>query len=352
MVARISNDYEPQLPVVGEDIPGPVVPCHVETARLLEMVDQRTTVVGRGYRLPCSDSDDSDDDVLYAEGHDGEMRQINLRNEWSVDSWTADDSCGEGCAQLVDFNWFLPADDRVGDLPAPESQMDLSDSDSDVDDVKPDPVPVQMTTMAVGSLCPPVVTQTRPKEGCDPASLRRSRWGCDVLMEDSRVAVDTRQRSIAQDTDVGGIYVMPDCIPAVVPMLAAAPQATSEVAQTRPRGDCSVHFLLPVDGSIEPLDDDAQDVLSSGRETAGISSEVGSDVCVVPDLPPAAVSVRTVVAEVWMERFVLVPEACLVVSMTSTVARTFGPALSEEYSPVVLGGGGGARLLRHTPWSW
>ena len=112
--------------------------------------------VGRDFRLPCSDSDDSDDDVLYAEGHDGEVRQINLRNEWSVDSWTADDSCGEGCAQLDDFNWFLPADDRVGALPAPESQVDLSDSESDVDDVEPDPVPVQMTTTAVESLCPPV----------------------------------------------------------------------------------------------------------------------------------------------------------------------------------------------------
>ena len=39
LVARISNDYEPQLPVVGEDIPGPAVPCHVGTARLLETVD-------------------------------------------------------------------------------------------------------------------------------------------------------------------------------------------------------------------------------------------------------------------------------------------------------------------------
>ena len=73
LVARISNDYEPQLPVVGEDIPGPAVPCHVGTARLLETVDRRTTVVGRDFRLPCSDSDDSDDDVLYAEGHDGEV---------------------------------------------------------------------------------------------------------------------------------------------------------------------------------------------------------------------------------------------------------------------------------------
>ena len=93
LVARISNDYEPQLPVVG-DIPGPAVPCHVGTARLLETMDRRTLVVGRDFRLPCSDSNDSNDDVVYAEGHDEEVRHISLRNEWSADSWTADDSCG------------------------------------------------------------------------------------------------------------------------------------------------------------------------------------------------------------------------------------------------------------------
>ena len=108
-----------------------------------------------------------------------------------------------------------------------------------------------------------------------------------------------------------------------------------------------MNLLLPVDGSIEPLDGDAPDVLSAGREPAGIVLS-SSDICMVPDLLPAAVSVRTVVAEVWMEKFVLVPEPCPVVSMTSTVARTFGPALSEEYSPVVLAGGGG--LLWHIPW--
>ena len=73
LVARISNDYGPQLPAVGEDIPGPAVPCHVGTARLLETVDWWTTVVGRDFRLPCSDSDNSDDNVLYAEGFDGEV---------------------------------------------------------------------------------------------------------------------------------------------------------------------------------------------------------------------------------------------------------------------------------------
>ena len=151
LVARISNDYETQLPIIKKDIPEPAVPCHVGTARCLETVERRTTVVGRDFRLPCSDSDDSDNDVLYAEGLDGEVRQINLRNEWSVDSWTANDSCGEGCAQLDDFNWFLPADDRVGDLPAPESQVELSDSESDVDDVEPDSVPMLITTTAVES---------------------------------------------------------------------------------------------------------------------------------------------------------------------------------------------------------
>ena len=298
------------------------------------------------------------------------MRQISLLNEWSAESWSADDSCGKGCAQLDDFTWILQADDRVGNRPAPEStsQADLSDSESDVYDD------------ALDTTCPPVVAQTRPKEACDPASPRRLRRGRDVLMEDSMVPVDTRRISIAQDPDVvSGIHVMPDCVPAVMPILAAAPQVASEVAQSRPRGDCSMNLLLPVDGSKEPLDDDAPEVLSSGREPAAESSEVGRDICVVPDLLQTAVSVTTVVSEKWMERFVLnlddirsdvlasrdpdplptvvsvrtvVAEEwmdwfvldlveCPSVSRTSAVARTFGPAVSEEHFPVVLAGGGG-----------
>ena len=58
---------------------------------------------------------------LYAEEHDSIVRQVSLRNEWLMQ--TANDSCGEGCAQLDDFNWFLPADDRAGVLPAPEMDV-------------------------------------------------------------------------------------------------------------------------------------------------------------------------------------------------------------------------------------
>ena len=40
------------------------------TARLLEIVNHRTKTVGRAVRRPCSDSDESDNDVLDAEEHD------------------------------------------------------------------------------------------------------------------------------------------------------------------------------------------------------------------------------------------------------------------------------------------
>ena len=356
LVTRISNDCEPQLTVVGEDIPGPAVPNYLGTARSSETVDRRATVVGRGLRLPCSDSDDSDDDVLSvgplqpvvtaaplggAQGHDDEVLQIKPLNEWSVDSWTVDDSCGEGCAQLDNFNWFIHANNRVGGLPAPELRVDLPDSENDVYDVVPEPFLVQMETTAVESLCPPVVAQTRLKGGGDPVSPRRLGRGRDVLTEDSPAVVDSRRESIVQDTDVvGGIYVMPDCIPTVVPKSAAVLHAASTIAQTRPRGGCGSNLLLPVDRSIELLDNDAPDVLISGREPAERVSDVGSDVCTVPNQLPVVVSVQTVVADEVMEKFVLVPEVCPVVSMTSTVVRTFGLVLSEEYSPVVLAGGG------------
>ena len=64
---------------------------------------------------------------------------------------------------------------RTRDLPAPESEVDVSDSESEVDYIEPDLVPFQITTTAVELLCPPVVTQTRPMEGCDPASPLRLR---------------------------------------------------------------------------------------------------------------------------------------------------------------------------------
>ena len=55
------------------------------------------------------------------------------------------------------------------------------------------------------------------------------------------------------------------------------------------------------------LDVLCSDGLASGDDPAGGSSDVGSNVCVVPDPLLTAVSVWTVVAEKWMDRFVLGP---------------------------------------------
>ena len=56
---------------------------------------------------------------------------------------------------------------------------------------------------------------------------------------------------------------------------------------------------------------------------------------------PTVVSIRPEVVEKWMDRFVVDLVECPSVSRTSPVARTFGPAVSEEYSLVFFAGGGG-----------
>ena len=67
---------------------------------------------------------------------------------------------------------------------------------------------------------------------------------------------------------------------------------------------------------------------------------------VFQDSIPTVVSVRPEVTEKWMDRFVVDLVECPSVSRTSAVARTFGPVVSEEYSPVVFsGGGGGCRCI-------
>ena len=131
---------------------------------LLETVNSQTRSVGYAVCRPYSDLDESDNDVSYADEHDSTAQQVSLRNN-SLPP-TAVDSCGERCTQLDDFNWFLPADERAGDLPAPESEIEVSDSESEVEYIEPDSIPLQTERMARQLLCPPVVAQTRPMQGC------------------------------------------------------------------------------------------------------------------------------------------------------------------------------------------
>ena len=166
------------------------------TTRSEEIVNIRTRPVGRAIRRPYSDSEESDNDLLYAEERDSALQQVNLRKEWLTH--TTVDLCGEGCAQLDDFKWFWPTDERAGDLSAPESEIDTSDSESGVDFIDSDSTPLQTESTAQQFLCPPVVVQTKPMEGCHIAVPRRSRRGRDVRTADDAVAVDNS--SFSEDT--------------------------------------------------------------------------------------------------------------------------------------------------------
>ena len=273
--------------------------------------------------------EESDNDVLYAEEHDSALQRVNLRNEWSTQ--TTVDSCGERCAQLDDFKWFLPTDERAGYLSAPESEIDTSDSESGVDFIDSDSTPLQTESTAQQLLCPPVVVQTRPMEGCHTAVPRRSRRGCDVRMADDAVAVDIRPVSAASDTVVSRkIHRKSECVTTIVPKFAAAPQAAYEVVQPRPRYYGYTDSLPPGSGCLDsPRIDTPEATVSSMEvaggsppaeisisrspyrlqtelsvattEMAGRSPPADIDICVVPDVLPIAMSGKTVMSDKSME---------------------------------------------------
>ena len=67
MVSRISNEYEPQFPVL-EDLPCPaareVVDYRMDAVRHLDPGGRQSGLIGNNFQYPCYNSDESDDDVL------------------------------------------------------------------------------------------------------------------------------------------------------------------------------------------------------------------------------------------------------------------------------------------------
>ena len=110
------------------------------------------------------------------------------------------------------------------------------------------------------------------------------------------MAVDTRQVSAASDSVVSReIHRKSECGPTIVPTLAAALQTASEVVQPKPRDYCYTDSLPPVGECLDSPSIDTLDAGESGMEMADI------DICVVPDVLPTAISVRTVVSDKSME---------------------------------------------------
>ena len=115
------------------------------------------------------DSGESEEDVVYDGEGESEPHRINLRNE--VMNQISVDACGEQCAQLDDFNWFLPTDEWYGKSDGPESEMDTSYSGNGVHITTSDSSSPEMDTMSQRLSGPPVVAQTRPKGGLSDSNV-------------------------------------------------------------------------------------------------------------------------------------------------------------------------------------
>ena len=229
--------------MITMDIPQPVVPGYLGTVRLDKSADTLKRSWERVDSRTYPDSEESEDDVVYAEEHETDIHQINLRNE--VRNKISVDACGEQCAQLDDFNWFLPTDEWYGKLDGPESETDTSYSGNGVHITTSDSSSPEMDTMSQRLSGPPVVTQTRPKGGCQTAMPRRKRQRRSVWTTDSTSAMDTRQESVAPSTlDSDMIHKKSECITKGEPIWEAAPPASHGMEQPK-YSDCSRTDPLP-----------------------------------------------------------------------------------------------------------
>ena len=138
-------------------------------------------------------------------------------------------------------------------------------------------------------------------EGCDPALPRRLRRGQDVLTEDGAVVVDTEWVSAAFDAVVSReTRKISEGVPTVVPKLATAPQAASEVTQPRPPESGCTDLLPPVDDCRESLRLGTLDAVESGMEITGGRPPAISDISVDTDVLQTAISMTTQVSDKWM----------------------------------------------------
>ena len=153
-------------------------------------------------------------------------------------------------------------------------------------------------------------------EGCHIAVPRQLRRGRDVRTADDAVAVDDRQVSAASDTVVSQkIHRKSECVTTVGPKLAAAPQAAYEVVQPRPPDYGYTDSLPPGSECLDSPRIDTPEAAVSSRNPDRLQTEIsvtttemtgGSPpadiyICVVPDVLPIAMAVKTVMSDKSME---------------------------------------------------
>ena len=128
LVTRISNIYEPQIPVVSDDIACPaaqdVVVSRVGAVRPMETATLRSVVVQKNVHLSCSNSEVSDDNVLSVGAvrplatvaplggarliDDCQLHVDSNDDVLSVGTWAPMNRPEMRCVWLDDFDWVVP----------------------------------------------------------------------------------------------------------------------------------------------------------------------------------------------------------------------------------------------------
>ena len=202
--------------------------------------------------------------------------------------------------------------------------------------VVPDQLPVVVPKSAAVPLAVSVVAQTRPRGGCGPNLPLPVDKSIEPLDAYGLDVVISGRESTVMISDVGhDICVELDQLPVVVSKGAVEPLALPVVAPTRSQVGRTPVVAWPANyDTILQVEVD-QDLLS-GRFMKSLDpdEESGDQVSLnaAPDVDEDACHTEwreTVVDDMVMEKFVLVPEVCLVGSMTSVVEPMFLPALSE-----------------------
>ena len=171
--------------------------------------------------------------------------------------------------------------------------------------------------------------------------------GRPLAVSDISVNTDVLQTSRSVTTQMSEKWMMiesPDAVDSGMEMAGGSPPAEFDISVGSDVLLTAISVTTVVSEKwmkrfVMDLDVLCSDGLASRDDPAEESSDVGSDVCVVTDSMPTAVSMWTVVTEEWMDWFVMDLVECPSVSRTSAVARTFGPAVSEEYFLFFLLGG-------------
>ena len=169
----------------------------------------------------------------------------------------------------------------------------------------------RMDSLSLGSGCLVPAGYDTPV-GNPPAEMNICSSPDNLQIEISVTSVEMADGSPPADVD---ILTAPDTLQTEVSVMTVMSERWMESFVMNPQ-------VLCLDG-LAP-DDDPE----------SRSSDVGGDAGVIQDLMPTVVFVRPEVTEKWMDRFAVDLVECPSVSRTSVVARTFGPAVSEEYSPV------------------